>query len=34
MNKNENLSFIGAFSVASVWFGAHVGGGFASGAKP
>jgi uncharacterized membrane protein YkvI len=33
MNKNENLSFIGAFSVASVWFGAHVGGGFASGSQ-
>lgn len=34
MNNNEKgLSFIGAFSIASVWFGAHVGGGFASGSQ-
>lgn len=33
MDKKNKLSFVGAFSLASVWFGAHVGGGFASGSQ-
>lgn len=31
MNKKSNSAFITMFAVASVWFGTHVGGGFASG---
>lgn len=31
--KEKGLNFLGAFSIASVWFGAHVGGGFASGSQ-
>ena len=30
-NKTAKSSWAAAFTVASVWFGTHVGGGFASG---
>lgn len=34
MSKGKNgLAWAGVFSIASVWFGAHVGGGFASGSQ-
>lgn len=32
-SKEKGLKLAGVFSVASVWFGAHVGGGFASGSQ-
>lgn len=31
--ENKGLAWAGVFSIASVWFGAHVGGGFASGSQ-
>lgn len=33
MKKKEGLAFWAAFNIAAVWFGAHVGGGFASGSQ-
>ncbi len=33
MNTQKNNSLVLSFSVASVWFGAHVGGGFATGSQ-
>lgn len=32
-NEKTDLTMAGLFSIASVWFGAHVGGGFASGSQ-
>lgn len=32
-SNEKGLTFAGLFSIASVWFGAHVGGGFASGSQ-
>lgn len=33
MNTRKNNSLVVSFSVAAVWFGAHVGGGFATGSQ-
>ncbi len=30
-NSKSKVGFLTAFQVAAVWFGAHVGGGFATG---